>query len=185
MTETSRAKTLLEPERQRYSIRRAIESLKDEISLEDYLRGQGVEVRRSRSRCIVHGGDNPHSFSINPEKQLWRCFACGHRGDLIDLCELTEKHADTWSAVVSLSMKFGVELPQRPERWHRFQDEKGRRRRMARDALAASYQRRYFRIYGSHLAYIEDDEERRKEARELFESLWPLAVSCAEWRVSR
>ena len=187
MTEqNTRAKTPLEPERRRYSIRRSIEKLKAEIPLERYA-ARLTELERQGTNlvglCPIHTEKTP-SFTIYPDERFY-CFGCQHHGDLVDLCELAEKHSDVWTAVVSLSLAFGVELPRRPERWHGWQDEKARRRRMIRDTLAASYQRRYFRLYGDHLAYIEDAQERRKEAQQFFEGLWPLAVSCAELRMSR
>ncbi len=170
-------------ERQRYSIRKAAAKLKSEITIEDYLRGHGAEVRRNRARCIVHGGDNPYSFSINPERQLWHCFSCQDGGDLIDLCEVVERHADTWTAIVSLAQQFNVELPRRSDEWHEWQDEKGRRRKMLRAAICASYQRRFFRLFSGDLEMIEDPHEREDEARLLWESLYPLAFSCAEGRM--
>lgn len=39
----------------------------------------------ARSRCPLHGGDNPTSFSVNLESGAFFCFACGASGsDLID-----------------------------------------------------------------------------------------------------
>jgi len=115
-------------ERMRHSIRAAIAKLKREISIEESLDARGVELRHGRARCIVHGGDNPQSFSVDPERQLWHCFSCQDGGDLIDLCEVVERHADTWTAIVSLAQQFNVELPRKSDRWHEWQDEKGKRR---------------------------------------------------------
>jgi len=112
----------------RHSIRAAIAKLKREISIEESLDARGVELRHGRARCIVHGGDNPQSFSVDPERQLWHCFSCQDGGDLIDLCEVVERHADTWTAIVSLAQQFNVELPRKSDRWHEWQDEKGKRR---------------------------------------------------------
>jgi len=176
LNESTRVKSSLEPERQRYSIRTAVKELKAKISPEDYLSARGVEVRRNRARCIVHGGDNPHSFSIEPEKQLWHCFACGHGGDLIDLCELTEKHADTWTAVVSLSLEFGVELPRRPEPWHRRQSDKAEIREEVRRGLAKTYQRRFYRMFHDPGADLEDDMA-------LWEAMYKPAYLAATKRV--
>jgi hypothetical protein len=170
-------------ERKRHSIRAAVAKLKREISIEEFLDARGVELRHGRARCIVHGGDNPQSFSVDADKQLWICFACGHGGDLIDLCELVEKHADTWTAIVSLSIQFDVELPRRSDEWHEWQDEKARRRKMLRAAICASYQRRFFRLFSGDLETIEDPQEREDEARLLWDSLYPLAFSCAVGRM--
>src|SRR5215217_2351181 len=141
MTETSRAKSWLEPGRQPYTIRKAIEKIKDEVNIPELLREYDVEVRRNRARCIVHEGDNPTSFEIRPDRK-WRCHACGEFGDIVDLCTLVEKHADTWTAVVSLSQQFDVELPRRPETWRKWSGEKYTIRDGVQKHLAAVYQRR-------------------------------------------
>lgn len=170
-------------DRQRYMFRKAIETIKDAVSIPDYLRTHGVEVKRNRARCIVHGGDNPESFSIDPERGLWHCFRCNEGGDVIELCELVERHLESWTATVSLAEQFGIDLPRRPERWHTWQNEKHRRRKMIRDALAAGYQRRYLRVYGGYLEHIEDPAEREAEARLLWNSLRPAAQAAAENRM--
>ncbi len=172
-------------ERQRYAIRAAIRKLKDEISIEEYLDAHGVEVRHNRARCLVHDGDNPQSFSIDPERQLWHCFSCRDGGDLLDLCEMVEKHADTWTAVVSLAQQFNVELPQRPQRWHQRQTEKGRIREAAATAIARRYQRRLVKLYAP-LALIggETPEEELATLEELGEALWSYCMDLAKRRVA-
>ena len=76
-------------------------------------------------------------------------------------------------------------MPGRPASWHEWNGEKARRRKKLRDALAGSYQRRYFRIFAPEFATIEDADERREEARRFFADLWPLACTAAEWRLSK
>lgn len=171
-------------ERQRYSIRTAAAKLKEEISLEEYLQAHGVEVRRNRARCIIHAGDNPQSFSIDPEQQVWHCFACQEGGDLIDLCELVEKHADAWTAVVSLAQQFNVALPQKPPRWHERQDEKTKVREAVRRQITKTYQRRLTRLY-TPLVLVggETPEEELAAIEELAQALWPICVNLAERRL--
>jgi len=53
---------------------------------------------------------------------------------------------------------------------------------MLRDVIAASYRRRYFRLYREYLDQIEDPEERDHEAEAIWSGLWPLALHCAEGR---
>ncbi len=162
----------------RYGVRKAIEKLKDEISIEGYLRAHGVEARQNRARCIVHGGDNPTSFSIDPERQRWHCFSCGARGDVFDLY-LAVEGGQFWEAVVDLSQRFGIALPEKPERWRQWQDEKQIRRDMIRRALVAGYQRRLFRIFGAYLSDIVDPAEREAEAQRFWDDLHPVALRCA------
>lgn len=41
------------------------------------------------AKCPLHEESTP-SFSINPKKQLWRCFGCGRQGDVISY--VRERH---------------------------------------------------------------------------------------------
>src|SRR5215207_173828 len=171
-------------ERMRHSIRAAIANLKREISIEESLDARGVELRHGRARCIVHGGDNPQSFSIDPERQLWHCFACQDGGDLIDLCEFVEKHADTWTAIVSLAQQFNVELPRRTDKWHEWQDEKTKVREAARRQITKAYQRRLTRLYAPLvLVGGETPEEELAAVEELAQALWPICVNLAVRRL--
>jgi len=179
MTEFARA------ERQPYAVRRSIDKLKEEIPIEDYLRTQGVEVKRNRSRCIVHGGDNPQSFRIIPETKKWRCHACGGWGNVVDLCKLVEGHDETWTAVVSLSLSFQVDLPKRPERWHKRQDEKAKVREAAKRHIAGVYQHWFTRLYAPLvLLGGQTPEEELAELEGLAAALWPISLDWAERRVN-
>jgi len=44
---------------------------------------------RGRTRCQLHGGDNPPSFSYNEEKGFFKCFSCGAKGDKVTLVMLS------------------------------------------------------------------------------------------------
>ncbi len=156
----------------RYGVHKAIEAVKAEASIEGYLRDHGVEVRQNRARCLVHGGDNPTSFSIDPERQRWHCFACGESGDLIDLCEAVEKHADTWTAVVSLAIRYDIRLPEKPERWRKWQDQKAQIRDFNERIRHERRLRRWFRLFHrDDLAAIADPEERRIETERCWREL--------------
>lgn len=166
-----------------YGFRKAIEAVKDAVTVEDYLRDQGVEIRHNRGRCVVHGGDNPQSFSINPEKQVWHCFRCGAGGDVITLCQRVEG-GEPWEAMMVLAQRYGVELPQRPERWHKRQDEKARVRAAAKKHLARCYQRRLTRVYAPLVLAGEAPEESLQELEALAVSLWPVALDMASRRLA-
>jgi len=170
---------------QRQSLDRSIQALKAEVTIQQYLATHGVEVRRNRARCIVHGGDNPASFQVHSDGRRWRCHACGEWGDVIDLAELVERHADCWTAVVSLAQQFNVELPRKSDRWHDWQEDKARRHKMMRDVVAASYRRRYFRLFNDYIEAIEDPDEREQEARSIWQGLYPLALYCAQRRTQQ
>ena len=44
----------------------------------------GQPGKGGRTRCFLHGGDNPTSFSYRPDGR-WYCFAEGRGGDAVDL----------------------------------------------------------------------------------------------------
>jgi len=172
-------------EREPYAIRRSVEEMQAKVSIADFLRSKGEEVRRNRARCIVHGGDNPQSFSINPETKKWRCHACDEWGDIVDLCKLVEGHDDTQDALVSLSLRFDVQLPTRPERWHKRQDEKGKVREAAKRYIAGRYQRRLTRLYAPLvLVGGQTPEEELEELQGLAAALWPACLEMAGRRVA-
>jgi DNA primase len=73
--------------------RQAIDELKQQVSLMDYLKAQGWRpVRRlSRGRwmglCLLHNDHKP-SFLMDPGKNLFYCYGCGRGGDVIRFAEL-------------------------------------------------------------------------------------------------
>jgi DNA primase len=174
-------------DRPRYAVRTAIEAVKDAVGIPEYAATltelHGAE-NKLRGRCPVHGGDNPQSFAVYSDEGHWHCFKCNAGGDVVDLCQAVEG-GELWEAVVSLSLRFNVDLPERPPQWFEWQDEKGRRRRMIRERMANSYQRRLFRVFGEFLRDIEDPREREVEARRFYGDLRPVAVGAAENRMSR
>ena len=177
-------------ERQPYSLRKAIQTVKQAVHIEQVaaeytalkLSGPG----RLLGRCVaLDHTDKTPSMTVYTDRQRFKCFGCGLAGDVVDLEEIGGRHVETWTAVVALAERFGVELPRRPERWHKWQGEKHRRRRIVHDALTAAYQRRFFRVYGGYLEDIGDPAEREAEARMLFDDLRTLALAAAEHRISR
>jgi DNA primase len=62
-----------------------VDEIKNRVTVEDILSEQGIELRRGRCRCPLHGGDNPTSFSVRDG--LFHCFACGESGDVISLVQ--------------------------------------------------------------------------------------------------
>ncbi len=173
-----------------YGLRKAIEAIKDLVPIQQVAAEYGefklLGNGRLLGRCVApdHEERTP-SLTIFTDTQRFKCFGCGLSGDVIDFEEIAGQHHENWTAVVALSTRYGVELPQRPERWHDWQDEKARRRKMIREALAAGYQRRYFRVFGTYLEDIGDPREREDEALQFFEALRTVAVVAAENRMSR
>jgi DNA primase len=173
-----------------YGLRKAIAAIKEEIPIEQVAAEYGefklIGNDRLLGRCLApdHEDKTP-SMTVFTDTQRFKCFGCGTAGDVIDLEELGGRHIEAWTAIVALCGRHGVELPQRPDRWHAWQDEKARRGKMIRDALANGYQRQYFRVFGTYLEDIGDPQEREDEARRFFEDLRAVAVTAAENRMSR
>ncbi|SAK88267.1 DNA primase [Caballeronia calidae] len=64
-----------------------LERLKAEVSVEQLVRAQGIELAKSgrdwRGRCPFHEDSTP-SLVITPAKNLWHCFGCGTGGGPVD-----------------------------------------------------------------------------------------------------
>ena len=149
------------PAEQTYSLRRSIQAVKAEVGIEKYLEDRGVGLKpfgdELRGTCILHNGENPQSFSLDPTKQLWHCFACGEGGDLLTLCQRVEG-GEVWEAMIGLAQRYGVELPERPPKWHKNQNTKAAVREEMRRGLAKVYQRRFYRMLHDAGAHPDDDE---------------------------
>jgi DNA primase catalytic core len=59
----------------------------------------GLQLRNNKCLCFLHNEKTP-SFSINPKKNIWKCFGCGEGGGVIKLVEKYNKckfiEACTW-----------------------------------------------------------------------------------------
>jgi DNA primase len=72
----------------------AADLLTQQISLLDYLQGQGWKPARRSTRgrllglCPLHLDHQP-SFLVDPNKNLFYCYGCGRGGDVIRLVELS------------------------------------------------------------------------------------------------
>jgi len=73
--------------------RQALDELKHQISLLDYLQAQDWRPARQLSRgrllglCPLHDDHQP-SFLVDPGKSLFYCYGCGRGGDVIRFAEL-------------------------------------------------------------------------------------------------
>ena len=73
--------------------RQALDDLKQQIPLMGYLEAQDWHPARPLSRgrwmglCPLHGDHKP-SFLVDPNKDLFYCYGCGHGGDVIRFAEL-------------------------------------------------------------------------------------------------
>jgi DNA primase len=73
--------------------RQALDELKQQIPLLDYLRAHDWQPARQLSRgrlmglCPLHSDHKP-SFLVDPSKSLFYCYGCGRGGDVIRFAEL-------------------------------------------------------------------------------------------------
>jgi DNA primase len=147
------------------------ESVRIEVVAADYGEPRLVGGGRLVMRCISPSHEDKHpSLTLYPEEQRFKCFGCGEYGDVLDLVQLAED-GELWEAMIGLSVRYGIELPGRPESWFRRQ----RRQAEVRDAYEAAwvghYQRRIFRTFLHAIERIEDTDQRREE----IELLWDIA----------
>jgi len=164
--------------------------IKDAVPVERYAADVAPSLRkvsktRMRGCCPIHEGENPTAFVVYLDTNRWHCHRCNIGGDVLDLCELVEKHAETWTAMLSLAQRYSVELPEKSERWRRWQNEKGDIRAAAKVQLAKVYQRRLTRVF-EPLALVggETPEEELEAMEELAAGLWPECLSLAGRRVN-
>jgi DNA primase len=73
--------------------RKALDELKQQMLLLDYLRAHDWQPARQPSRgrlmglCPLHADHQP-SFLVDPRKSLFYCYGCGRGGDVIRFAEL-------------------------------------------------------------------------------------------------
>jgi hypothetical protein len=63
--------------------------IKSSVRIEDVIKRYGVSLNRAnKGKCPFHSEKTP-SFSVNTQKQIFKCFGCGKSGDVITfVCEL-------------------------------------------------------------------------------------------------
>lgn len=170
-------------EQERHTLRSPIQAVKEAVAIED-VAAEYTELRSTGDahyvgRCPIPGHeDKTPSFHVYAgcENPHWWCFGCSTGGDVLDLEEICGRHAEVTTAMVALSVRYGVELPGRSERWHEAQTRKV-------DYLDAAYAvigqvlcRRLYKVLV--LPYIEaitDLEDRERE----------LERSWRDWQRSR
>lgn len=92
--------------------RGAIDELKQQIPLLDYLRAQGWRPTRSirggrfMGLCPLHNDHSP-SFLADPDRNLFYCYGCARGGDVIRFAELYH-HVRFPQAVAMLRQWYGV-----------------------------------------------------------------------------
>jgi hypothetical protein len=151
-----------------------IEAVKAEVAIEDYAEGH-LELKRQGTTfvalCPFHEERTP-SFTIYPgfENGHYKCFGCGVWGDVIDLEKHFGNHAETWTAMIELAMRYHVELPKRPPEWFERQETKHEIFEGVVDQRARAMSRRLFRVLVK--PSIDEIEDPYEHDAELKRSLW-------------
>ena len=155
-----------------------IEAIKEGVSIEDVAREYGefklAGAGRLLGRCVSpdHEDKTP-SLTVWTETGTFKCFGCQAHGDVLDLEGLAGRHADTWTALVALSERYGVELPRRSETWRRWQSEKLSIEAVAERTKFEVRCRRLFKLMilnAPEIQKIVDPNERRAEIALCWES---------------
>lgn len=159
---------------------RQIEAVKEGVRIEQVAQGYGefglAGAGRLLGRCVSpdHEDWTP-SMNVYTEEQRFRCYGCGESGDVLDLIGLAEG-CELWEAMMVLSTRYGIGLPERPRSWYARQE----RQRPVRDAIAQvrfdQLRRRLYRaLFAPSVAAIEDEGERQEEADLLYDATDYLA----------
>ena len=89
-----------------------IARIKDKLDIVDVV-SKYVILRKSGGNywglCPFHGEKTP-SFSVNPAKQIYKCFGCGAGGDALSFIMKTENR-DFMDVIIELAERFGLEVP--------------------------------------------------------------------------
>jgi hypothetical protein len=115
-------------------------------------------------RCaLLDHEDKSPSFYIYPLGRWW-CYGCGRGGDVVDLEFHCGDYGELWEAMIALAVEYDVELPQRPDRWHRKEARHTHWREEAERVRAEVVRRRVFRLLVlPTVNHIEKEDERRQE----------------------
>ncbi len=172
--------------RYRTSFERSLKTVKEGIPLERYAAtltdlkafGRGWWVGRCPKKDHE---DRTPSFFVYPAgaggaTAHAHCFGCNFHGDLFDLFQACEG-GELWEAMMELSRRFGVDLPQRTPSWFA----KQKRQRPMRTAIEAAHvlkvrRRLYRRFFEPLVLAIEDEADREHDARLYWELTERLAA---------
>jgi DNA primase len=160
-----------------YGFRKSCEAVKEAVPLEE-VASRYTRLRRAGERhvglCPLHTETRP-SFTVYPNGR-YHCYGCGAHGDAIDLHFHCGDFGELWEALVDLSIEYGVELPERPQSWHRRQV----RQRPVRDGIEAAKvhvarRRLYKRFFDPLVRASTNEEDRAHDAQLFWEMTTPLA----------
>jgi len=97
----------------KYDSSNVVEDIKSRLDIVETVSEQVVLKKSGRNYwglCPFHKEKTP-SFSVNPEKGIFKCFGCGAGGDSISFL-MKINNSSFWETIVILAQKFGIDLPQ-------------------------------------------------------------------------
>lgn len=148
----------------------------------DLVDEQGAALKRSGSRlrglCPLCGnGLHSKALSVDTEKNLWHCFACGEGGDVITLADLYLGHNSPAMATAWLAHRYGVELPERPDSWFQKQSRQEKiRARLERERKEIKRRRLFKTIIVPQIRAMTPPNELEAEIRASWERLKDVPV---------
>ncbi len=159
---------------------RAIDAVKAGVRIEDvaaeYAEMKLAGPNRLLGRCPhPDHTDRTPSFTVFTDTQRFKCFGigCGISGDVVDLEKLCANHGELWTAMVALSVRYGVELPARSETWRKWSVRKVAIEDLGENVRFQVRCRRLFKamiLNSPEIQNIEDPDERREEIRLCWEA---------------
>lgn len=99
-----------------YSFSKAVEEIKNRADLITTIQGYIPTQRSGRghiAKCPFHNDSKP-SLHINPQKGIFKCFACGTGGDLFKFIMLYEK-IDFNTTIRKLAEQYNIEIEKKKE----------------------------------------------------------------------
>ena len=170
-----------------YGFRKCCEAVREAVPIEEVARRYtDLEPVGGRAwftgRCpLPDHDDKTPSFYIYPPGRF-HCYGCDRNGDVVDLEFFCGDYGELWEAMIARSLEYGVELPGRPESWHRKQERQSPVRDAINQARFDHLRRRLFRwFFEPSLVRIENPGEREAEAA----LLWDVTESLAEMMLER
>lgn len=126
-------------------------------------------------------GNGAHSHAFSALENVFYCFACMEGGDVVTLAQKAGDFPGPAMAASWLAHRYGIELPARPDSWHRKIDRQARLRAALIEKRKNVLRRRLFSTFIlPMLEEIEDPDEREKQTQLAWEDFKTLPVMLGE-----
>ena len=160
-----------------HGFRRCCEAIREAVPIEEVAR-RYTKLERFGGKAWFTGRcalpdheDRTPSFYVYPPGRFW-CYGCNRGGDVVDLEYICGDYGELWEAMVSLAVEYGVEFPQRPQRWHEAQERRVTYLDWAYEVIGEELSRRVFKV--TVLPFIDAiiDQREREQALERAWDRW-------------